>query len=392
LSQGAVVVVWAPGHDLNDRRVNRVTEVLCALCPAVVVAYDRAHTLDRPRAASHGEHLQYVGEGRKGWFSALMGVGQWHRTLRPETRLLYLHDSGLYGLLLAATLRLWRPKLAVIFDYHDWIPWEIWYQWRKLIGWPALAGGLARLTQSLMLPLLGRAVRFQGIVGISRGQLEGLRRQVPATRQIPGLVIPNTRKRLPDPVDQVVQGKLTLLWVGNVMEGRDLDRLLLYTEALRRDEPNLEFSVRVVGRVLSSRMLQRLEAMPYVRHEAGFSDDEQLRRIIACSPTVGVFLGWDDTIGTGINQIASPNKVYSYVNIGIPVIYNSSLDAVADVIPSPSGLPVSDYASFRKSVLWGSAHYNTCAIGARMLRKQLIWDEDAKALLTAFLLDFLPRE
>jgi hypothetical protein len=117
----------------------------------------------------------------------------------------------------------------------------------------------------------------------------------------------------------------------------------------------------------------------------GFSNDGHLREIISHKRAVGIFLGWNDAAGTGINQVASPNKIYSYLNIGIPVIYSKSLTVVAQMIPAPGGLPINDYSDFRRSVLFASAEYASCVATVRLLRPRLMWDKEARTRLASFL-------
>ena len=42
----------------------------------------------------------------------------------------------------------------------------------------------------------------------------------------------------------------------------------------------------------------------------------------------GFFYGWNDIFGLVINKIASPNKDYSYINIGIPIIMRNHMNSL----------------------------------------------------------------
>lgn len=379
------VVIWAPSHNEQDRRVNRVIEVLVRLKASTTVVYDSAYAGKTGTDAGRGATVVRLAGNGGGFVAALLGLRKWLRSINETPDLLYIHDAGLYGLILAALASRHRRGIRMVFDYHDWIPWEIWYQWNKLVRRPRLVRALTRVTQDWLLPCLGRSLAFRGIVGITPGQVEGLRKIVPAAERVPAIAVPNTRNCLPDSGRKDFPGPLTLVWVGNVAEGRDLDRLLLYTEALRRDEPGLEFSLLVVGKVLSERMLGRLNMVRYVRHVPGFSGDGHLRDIVTQGRPVGVFLGWDDVGETGINEIASPNKIYSYVNIGIPVIFARSLEAVEKVIPAPAGRSIADYADFRLAVVAMSAEYAGSLDAVRLLRANLMWDDEAQSSLASFL-------
>lgn len=383
------VVVWAPGHDELDRRVNRVVEVLGHLGARVAIVYDDTFAGRTGSPIVSTATICLLKNQRRGVVAAFLGIKKWLSSIDGRVDLLYIHDSGLFGLMLAVLAARRRRGIRIVFDYHDWIPWEIWYQWSKLVHWSCLARGLAQITQHLVLPWLGKGVSFRGIVGISPAQLVGLRESISVSHRVPGITIPNTRRRLPEPEREFASGALTLLWVGNIMEGRDLDLLLDYVEALRRDVSGFCFSVLIIGKVLSVPMLLRLKAVPYVRHVAGFSNDGNLLELVAKTRAVGVFLGWNDVAATGINQVASPNKVYSYVNIGIPVIYARSLEAVGRVIPEPAGMSVGSFIEFREAVLSLDRSYSTCVAAVRELRKRIMWDDEAKDCLEGFLAGLL---
>ena len=64
--------------------------------------------------------------GFKGTFSSEM------KSKVSKADIIYIHDSGLYGLRLLRILLKLNSRTKVIFDYHDLVTWEVVHHFKKL--------------------------------------------------------------------------------------------------------------------------------------------------------------------------------------------------------------------------------------------------------------------
>ena len=66
---------------------------------------------------------------------------------------------------------------------------------------------------------------------------------------------------------------------------------------------------------------------PSTIYKGVFVCDNDILKKLSGKP-IGVFLGWNDN-NIGINKLASPNKFFSYINLGVPVIVSGKLENIA---------------------------------------------------------------
>jgi hypothetical protein len=362
-------VVLAPNHADGDVRVNRATRAIAGLFTTTDVHWDPdypGHRCQPTVPAASGRDVYALTRPR--WRQlCLLGRDPFVTEVRERIRdadLVYVHASGAEGLLLAEASRRLNSSCRIVFDYHDSLAFEFAYQLRKKgVGWAYQA---AWPVHRRMLRRWSRGL--DALVGISDEQL-GQFEQITG-RRLPGLAVPNVRE-FGDPI--VVPGAtagagvIDLVWVGHVMMGRDLNRLVDWMMAAA---PGAVLNLH--GGVLDQGALDQVRARlgDRLRFHGPFAGDGALAARLG-PRSVGVFLGWEDEDGTGINAIASPNKFFSYVNIGLPVIVHRRLTGLARQLERHgAGLAVGSDAEFARAVEALGAGYESFARGSQALRAE----------------------
>jgi hypothetical protein len=363
---GARAVVFAPHHADPDVRVRRTIDVLRNSFADVAVFWDReypGHRFQGQIQSTTGEdHLQPKPARLLRSAVGLSGLGPQLRRSIAGADLIYIHASAIEGLIYATEGRRCNRSARVVFDYHDSIAYELFYQLKKL--------SLIRLFPPVWavyrraLPFLARSV--DGVVGISENQLEDLKQLT--GREMPTAIVPNVR-HFSDCVRASAasrdDGSLSLVWLGNVSRGRDLERIAHWAERVR-GATRLHVFGEIVEESVAAAVKETLgeRVVFYGRYQG----DEGIARQLPHNP-VGIFLGWDDPCKIGINAIASPNKYFTYMNLEIPVILDRSLVGLAkDVEQFQAGLAIEDGEQFVAAVEQIEAGYAVFSEGMRSLK------------------------
>lgn len=375
-------IVLAPAHADSDFRVTRATRALAGVSGWTDVFWDErypGHTRKPSAAGDRGtdHYIAMRARERSNGLAGVLGIPAAARDAASTASLAYVHASGTEGLLLARALKAVNPRLRLIFDYHDSLPFELSYQLRKRrLG---LAYRFARPVQDVVLRLLARHV--DGVVGISTGQIEQYQR-ITGYRGLT-LAVPNFRgfDAALDRAPGSEGGAPELVWVGQVMVGRDLDRLV---DWVARSPSSVTLALH--GGVLheSAAEAARVRLGARVRTHGAFAGDRALSARLGARP-IGVFLGWDDPDETGINAIASPNKFFSYVNLGIPIIVDSRLEGLAgDLHQCGAGLAVGSATEFAEAVSRIGREYPSFSRGVARLKARYA-QRDLEQELGAFI-------
>ncbi len=360
-------VILAPHHADVDVRVRRTILVMAGVFDQVDVFWDAEMLGHRPKEHQEQTNIEeyYVHRQRGKHLISLFGGTTFKAAVVRAVRsasLVYIHASGIEGLVYAREARLHCRSCRIVFDYHDSVAYELYYQLKKLgliasfaPAWAVYRKVLRRLAGSL-----------DGVVGISRNQVTEL--EAIAKRKFSSAVIPNLRTFSSDYERAMISAgteKLSFLWVGQIMLGRDLERIARWISRLKDDT-----MLHVFGEVINQQAESLIRATLRERtvfHGAYRGDADLLGRL-PTSP-VGVFLGWDDPCGTGINRIASPNKYFSYVNLAIPVIVDRRLEELAaEVRAWNAGIAVGDQAEFAEAAARLRGDYREFAEGMKRLK------------------------
>jgi hypothetical protein len=320
------IIIIAPGHDEFDNRVVRTVNIVENSGYDYIIYYERKRSVCDCDLECKGE-VGYFNLNLQ-LFDLLLFSKCKLLALFPSilsSDLIYIHDSGVVGLAIARSIKKFYPDKIVIFDYHDLIEWEIYYQLKKF-NFPLFFTYFTyKLLALIHLLFYRKAKCFDFIVGISSPQLDNfINKYSFDIGENDFFVVPNSRDKLTPPYlcDKDVDDNV-FLWVGNVRKGRDIEGLIKNVVMFNKLTVMNTATVFFAGAADDPSIC----AMSDLNISLGgrFAEDLDIIKMLPKSRVIGVFMGWDDPVGTMINKIASPNKIYSYLNLGIPILCHASL-------------------------------------------------------------------
>lgn len=296
-----------------------------------------------------------------------------------STNLVYIHASGIEGLLYAREVKRINPSVHLIFDYHDSLNYELYYQLKK--------NGLSRLFKPIWsiyykYYLKRLTTSVDALVGISVTQINDFKRL--SGNKVEAIAVPNYRAFSPCfevPRTIAAGSDSALIWLGSVMRGRDLN---LVANRVRGHKAKL--NLHVFGNIINNSIVTELQSLlgDSVRFYGAFDNEDEILQKLP-NKAIGIFLGWDDPQNTDINSHASPNKYFTYVNMELPIIINSTLiELASDISRHHAGIAVNTQADFNKAVDEVSNNYSNYVGGVRKL-KQYYSEIDPKLSIAKFL-------
>jgi len=248
--------------------------------------------------------------------------------LKPD--LIHVHESGLLGLWLSFCFKRVFPRTNVFFDYHDWIPFEL-----------SVFLGHSRLLYLVMLPLLTRlcallASRLDGVIAVSNGQASWVAQRLGCKRV---LVVPNVRPMLPPASFQGDHFVPALIFVGNVMRSRLLERVvqLLPSPRLRAFTPRFEVFGMFADPAYQDDLTRQAEESgvsgSLVFH-GSYGSDSEIRSALGAGALAYLFPLTFVANPSGIEAISSSNKFFSYATLGLPMLVHSSYKEMVSILLS----------------------------------------------------------
>lgn len=380
------IIVVAPGHHEKDRRVNRTIEILVNIFNKVTVVYEKRWSVleGDDGYLNNYDNLNYKYVEDTGLTINLLkeadSIINEVNEIKEATHI-YIHDSGLLGLSLVRALNNKYPDKFIIFDYHDWIPWELYYQINKRVKKPILSKYLSKGVERILKLFIFHKVKIDILIGISAMQVAWLKDFLIQTKNdTSSFVFPNIRPELNKHHNLVRGDNISLLWVGSIMEGRDLDFLLNFLDTSSHDNIQLD----IVGQVKSLDLFECIKDHSKITYHGAFNTDEDILDKIQGKNTIGFFGGWFDS-GLGINEIASPNKIYSYLNLGLPVLYNHKLKGLKFIENNGAGISYTDFDTLQNGYNEIVDNYEKYHKEAINLKAQMSWEEDYKKRYHHFL-------
>lgn len=319
LRKPGLLLIIAPGHHIFDERVLRTVRVysgrVVLLCE---VEQDKKEVVEQLYDVSC---VQFPTARFAGLLGRLEKLYKLRKYLKQHSfDAVYVHEAGLLGLNI---INICSNRLKKVFDYHDWIEFDY------------AAVLKSRLMYKVSMPLLKLYVRsvvkkLDAMVFIS----EAAKARFSSAYCKPklGFVVPNARTDLvcrTSATDDVLQFEtVNLVWVGNVMRLRQLERLIKISKNLTGLLGENLVSISVYGKIKDEQYRLELEATaadqnvrikfygPYNGEDQIVLDRKQLN--------VGVAFAWVDSFDTGINFIGRPTKVASYGIMGIPALLDKA--------------------------------------------------------------------
>lgn len=385
------ILVIAPAHDQLDKRVNSSLEVMSELFSEVTIVYETRFALKELNQldsvkylfVDHTEPRLKVLPKVKVYLDFIDGFIE-------DDSLVYIHEPGVVGLLIAKGIKYRFNNIKIIFDYHDYVPWEVFYQVGKLTKNVFFRRVISRSILGFLSNYLSKQNIFDGLVGISKGQVKSLLKFLSRNESLPTLDLPNTRIKIDinNPCLTNQCDKVTLIWVGNIVDGRDLDDTIKYLDRLVK-QYHMEFSFKIIGKVISSKLFDELKSKDYFIYCGEFKNDQDILNNLGEDINIGLFLGWKDEFNIGINEIGSPNKVYSYINVGIPVVYYHKLFDLKTIIGDNTGIGVSSFDQFKQALNEIIYNYSSFKNEVIKQREYLTWDNDNRIKLKKYLKNFI---
>lgn len=237
---------------------------------------------------------------------------------------IYIHESGGMGVLLSWLVKIATNKTIVIFDYHDWVPLECYLAAKGNKVFYFFLSNLVTKTQKIML----RNIDF--IIGISKGHLEWIRKNWKVERTY------FTENIYPTSEKSICQGNTlfapSLVYIGTLMRSRHLEHLISIARELKKDFE--ELSLNAFGIVLDSEYESYLKNLAdknglaqSIHFFGGFGSIGEIMPHLS-KGAIGFLHPYELNFDIGLNQIASPNKFYSYLALGIPVILHRSFSNI----------------------------------------------------------------
>jgi hypothetical protein len=136
---------------------------------------------------------------------------------------------------------------------------------------------------------------------------------------------------------------------------------------------DLSFKIEIYGNVIHHEYVEDLiaDSNKKIELHGKFNSDTDILNKLSGRP-IGVFLGWDDPSGTGLNSIASPNKFFTYVNMGIPIILGGKLSSLRKMVEDfDSGIVVNSQKEFENALIRINNNYRFYVNGMRFLKSDL---------------------
>jgi hypothetical protein len=381
------IVVLAPGHSEDDRRVMRTIHVLARIFKTVDVIFEARFALFSTHKFPKNVYIHYLynSEPRFKIFPKFFLFRELIISKKIDCRFVYVHDGGLFGVLLVNYLKskFAEIKLAVL-DYHDSIEWEVYYQLSKVIKYDFFVTCVGRL----LLKILSSYFYLKGggvdaIIGISDSQVRSIEKMLKSKKGSSSLTIPNTREKLLISSDILISDSMGIdfLWVGNIVDGRDLPLTLEYLDSLSQE---YTFKLYIFGKIISRSVYSLLLKRPYAIYVDEFDSDEKIYSFSKNKNIIGLFFGWSDKHSTGINEISSPNKMYTYINICIPTLYACKVNPEAFGYPTSLGYTFNSYIDFKNGYIEISKNYFPYRNQVYNSRDGFLWDSDLDLLLLNF--------
>lgn len=383
------ILMIAPGHDAFDRRVLRTVEVLRNLGHKVSLF------LENHRLGKKPHPIEVFGYDAVSISSlVLRKTSAFDPALLDQVMLadvIYVHDSGIYGQRLLKVLAGLNQNAKFVFDYHDWCSWEMVHHGKKITKrqlplscFLALGRFISRHTSFLRAPI-------GALVGITDSQVQHYEKDLGYPEELLKCSIPNTRIRIaeaPTSNKATVGPDLSLLWVGNIGNGRGFEDILALRAAVQHSgELDLQqIGLTVFGKFWGGYSSALLSGIDF---RGAFASDQEIADNLPEHRVIGVFQGWQDSFSTGINQIASPNKVYTYLNLGIPFLVWHELEDFIKAVEVPDAFIYSGESDFVEKVKYIYENYDAMQNRTLCMKEAVIWDEEASRKLRQFFLRFL---
>lgn len=372
-------LMFPPSHDNLDHRVNRTINAILTAGHDLTVYYeaDRLVSTGAAQSFAHRAAIERMPGISRAYFLTIFQ--EIRRNKAEHERLtIYVHDGGFIGLLICLIASMLKRRGdRIIFDYHDFLEWELHYQSGKFVKNTALRRVLVTIVRYFFKFVLRFVIRIDVMVGISDRQIVQLSDRF-GISNCTKLAIPNTSEQLKGDLKR--NGPPAILWVGNVSKGRRFDWAYGLQQKVAEAPHNLPARIVVVGKRLNKAADDIVDDSVVVEL-GGFKTDADIARLTQDWSTVGVFFGWDDVLNTGINAISSVNKVYSYINTLSPFLIPANQSSMIASLCIPSEFIFESDDDMASKFVWIADNYEAAQRIVVRIKAGASWDADVVAML-----------
>lgn len=315
------IAVIAPGHKKFDERVLRTVREYSKFVNVIYV-HEKESQFDEVERSNNGFeviNVQFPLPEESGLVARYKKIRLLNRKLKNFNIVGYhVHESGTFGLNIISSL---PADKKIFFDYHDWIPFEI----QEKVG----SGWIYNLVYLFFRKIYIKIIikKLAAVVFISDGAKEYF---IKSYGDIKSFVVPNSRKILKNEVmlqknlpsfckdsDNLIE----LLWVGNVMPLRQIERLFNIREHLISSVKNVKVKISIWGRIKDHNYAEKIKTIekqslnenqePYLIFNGSYKSEDEIIPL-KNHYSFGFSFGWNEEIDTGLNKISCPTKMFSY--------------------------------------------------------------------------------
>ena len=284
------------------------------------------------------------------------------KTINPD--IVHVHESGSLGILISYLIKKFNANSKVIFDYHDWIPYEV-AKSVKDIG----------LLYNIGLPLSLRWDKYLAksidiAVCISDGQAKWTKNFLDVPNII---VVQNVREPLNiEKYRAKTKTQKRLVFIGNVMKIRRIEFAIDTVANLNKMGLNVCLDIcghikdRAYADILRSHA-KKAEIEDKVIFHGHYRNDQELLKIISRG-SVGIVLGYE-SLNTNIEKIASANKFFSYLTLGVPILIEKGFENMIEI--AGEGKACFSFHSLADCTAKAEKIWNTDNLWERMSKKGL---------------------
>ena len=296
-----------------------------------------------------------------------------------QSGLVYIHDSGLYGTFLVRFINHFYPHLEVVLDYHDLIDFEIIHHLSKLITFSPMVKLQYNFVKPLIESLIISRLNIKAVVGISDLQVNLFLNKA-GDLGVEKYSVPNTRVKIDREIVFTESTECNLVWIGNIGSNRSIEKLFLYQKELASIMPGCDVGVEFVGKVYGKFDVTDYQAT----FKGAYRNDEHVIDLLSSDKSIGVFFGWEDLEGTRINELASPNKVFTFLNVGLPFLIPDCLSSLIELLKVPDCFVFSSESEFVDKAVKIYEDYPLYVSKVKELKNRGVWDEDVEKDLVGF--------
>lgn len=246
------------------------------------------------------------------------------KIINPD--IVHIHECGSLGILISYLIKKFNVNSKIIFDYHDWIPFEV----AKSVK------GIETL-YNIVLPLSLRWHKYLAksidiTVCISDGQAKWTKKILDIPKII---VVQNVREPLNiERYRTKTKTRNRLIFIGNVMKIRRIEFAI--DTVVNLNKMGLDVCLDICGHAPDRAYINTLrsyakkaEIEDKVIFHGLYGNDQELLKIVGRG-SIGIILGYE-SLNTNIEKIASSNKFFSYLTLGVPVLIEKGFDNMIEI-------------------------------------------------------------